>query len=351
MSEFEEEVKEALGGNGSFDPGKAKNAAKAASETFSTQLRRVERITWGYVIFFAALIAFSVIRFWHASSVRDQLMYLGLFLLAVGGQTLIKLWYWVVNNKLAVLKEMKLLRLDMQTVSGFGEATGPAAEKTAMEPRTRESIAWLAVAVVVAVAAVSLAMPMTKLHPDMILKNYVSLETDGGADVAGRMWFKYQGPVAMPSFDLYGQLQPAATKWFDARGREMNVTFHSGEGWQKRTIHMVEPLLPGDEFNARIVADYDSMAVRDGDLWVMKMSQSKWGFRNNRFEDTVLLPAGAELVSAEPKPDGTFTRLNRTGLRFTGTCSRKGEFKYTIKYHLNTEAAEPAADSPAASNP
>ena len=49
---------------------------------------------------------------------RSWITWSVLFILAFETTVLIKLWYWVVNTKLAVVREVKLLRMDLALHKG-----------------------------------------------------------------------------------------------------------------------------------------------------------------------------------------------------------------------------------------
>jgi hypothetical protein len=43
-------------------------------------------------------------------------------------------------------------------------------------------------------------------------------------------------------------------------------------------------------------------AQREDDLWVIRLDQNWSGYRRHLYRDTVVLPAGGELVGVEPTP-------------------------------------------------
>ncbi len=113
MSELNNEVKKTLSKNGLFDPARGRKQRNETVAMFSAKLRKVERFTYTHLVILVALMVFSVNRFLGSTTTKDQILYLGIFILAMSSQVLIKLWYWVVNTKISVLKEIKQLRLEM----------------------------------------------------------------------------------------------------------------------------------------------------------------------------------------------------------------------------------------------
>jgi hypothetical protein len=93
--------------------------------------------------------------FLAATEVRSWILWAVLFLVVFQATVLMKLWYWVVNGKLTVLREIKLLRLDLAPVRA---SEGTLEELTRVESPTRvpgitrwERRVWLGAIVLVAI--------------------------------------------------------------------------------------------------------------------------------------------------------------------------------------------------------
>jgi len=66
---------------------------------------------------------------------------------------------------------------------------------------------------------------------------------------------------------------------------------------------------------------------------VFKLDQN-WGYRRNVYRDTVVLPTGAELVSAEPAPVSQEQRDGKTALHFEGERGSGAKWICVVKYRL-----------------
>ncbi len=156
MSELNNEVKKSLGENGPFDPARGRKQRKELAAMFSAKLRMVERFMWIHLVILAGLIVFSIQRFLGSTTTKGQIMYLGIFILAMATQVLIKLWYWVVNTKIGVLKEIKQLRLEMAMAERTKPLPGGSDVDASLKDRVtglhkRERMIWWIGLVAVAV--------------------------------------------------------------------------------------------------------------------------------------------------------------------------------------------------------
>jgi hypothetical protein len=155
MSERENELKQALAENSSFSTEKAKQITADAVSQFHAGLKKTERLMWIYLVACVAVILFAFMAFQSASSVKMMIGFGILMLAAYETTILMKLWYWTVNTKLALLKAIKQLQLQTATVHALSD-TGPMEMATGFrQPGLSlwERLAWLVVLVIVAVAS------------------------------------------------------------------------------------------------------------------------------------------------------------------------------------------------------
>ncbi len=117
MSEFDRELSEALRSNGRLEPERAETLRKEAVRMFDRKLTVVKYVTWGFIVFFAVVLLLGTRQLWVSKT--PKAMFFGLVAVVLGGQgqVLIKLWYWTVNTKLNLLKELKQLQLQVAELS------------------------------------------------------------------------------------------------------------------------------------------------------------------------------------------------------------------------------------------
>ncbi len=124
MNEFDDNLRSSLAENGAFDAGKASELRKIAIGKFEAALKKVERTAMGYVLVLSPLAVFCAVRSLNAPDTRDMLLYAIVFLVALEKLLVVRFWYWVTNNKISVLKEVKLLRMEMHGAPPAGEHPG-----------------------------------------------------------------------------------------------------------------------------------------------------------------------------------------------------------------------------------
>lgn len=155
MTEHDHELEQALAENGTFDAEKGRTIAADAIAQFHTRLQKTERLTWFYLVACLAVMVFAMLAFRSASSVKTMIGLGILLLVAYETSVLIKLWYWTVNTKLALLKAVKQLQWQLAT----GRApTDTSLTETATGMRQPglslgERLAWIVVLVLAGVAS------------------------------------------------------------------------------------------------------------------------------------------------------------------------------------------------------
>lgn len=119
MINFEKELKEVLGKNGTFDFAKSETLRKEIVKMWADKnLQRARIVFW---IFFLASIGMMVggyIGLSFATSTKGMLGWVIFFMIGFNSTILMKLWYWIVDTKLNVLKEMKQLQLQITEQTG-----------------------------------------------------------------------------------------------------------------------------------------------------------------------------------------------------------------------------------------
>jgi len=122
MSDIEKELKKVLKANGRFDADK--NAARRKEieqmifQKYETDIFKVKVVFWIFFVLSLGMMAGGYIGLRFAGDTRGMLNWVLLFMIGFNSTILMKLWYWVVDTKLNVLKEMKQLQLQVAELSG-----------------------------------------------------------------------------------------------------------------------------------------------------------------------------------------------------------------------------------------
>ena len=115
MSDLDSRLSDVLSANGSYDEDKAEEQRASLRDRFRTGALKVERIAWVYLLLLTSAGAYCGVRLLLARDARDGVLFGIILGAALINQSVIKLWYWVMNVKISVLKELKLLRLALAT--------------------------------------------------------------------------------------------------------------------------------------------------------------------------------------------------------------------------------------------
>jgi len=113
MNDFDKEIGNALRKGNHFDSKRGEKLRKEIIQMFDEKLKKVERITWMWIVGTVIVAMMAGSGFSIARDTQGLILFAGLFFIAILTQVLIKLWYWIMNCKLSVLKEIKQLELQV----------------------------------------------------------------------------------------------------------------------------------------------------------------------------------------------------------------------------------------------
>ncbi len=121
MDEFEKTIRTTLGDTNKFDAAKAETLRKETVQMYEDKLKKVYRYSWLYLIICVAVNSVAGACFGVSASLGSTWGMIASAVIFLGaGQSMvtIKLWYWIMNNKLNVLREMKQLQLQIAELAG-----------------------------------------------------------------------------------------------------------------------------------------------------------------------------------------------------------------------------------------
>ena len=114
MDELEKTLRVTLSRTGKFDAGKAESSRKEIVQMFDKNLQTVTLVFWVFLVISAAMLIGGLIALNCGTTTRGMLFAAVIALIGYDSTVLMKLWYWVVNTKLNVLKEVKQLQLQIE---------------------------------------------------------------------------------------------------------------------------------------------------------------------------------------------------------------------------------------------
>ena len=125
MDNLEQELKKALKKNGDFDIDKSETLRKEIVQMwYSKNLRKTKLIFWIFYLCSIGMMIGGYIGLRTADNTVGMLSWVLFFLIGFNSTILMKLWYWVIDTKLSVLKEMKQLQLQLTEIKNEGPPEG-----------------------------------------------------------------------------------------------------------------------------------------------------------------------------------------------------------------------------------
>ncbi len=334
---------------GNFDADKAARLRAQAQDAFVGKYRKLERIMWVYLLGCLAVMWWCIRNFLIAEDVRSWILWGVVFILAFETSVLIKLWYWVVNTKLATLREIKWLRLDLALQKGdeaaFEEIARVESPTTQPGLSKWERCAWTGAVILVSLlCAVWIGRHVDRHYrtlAQMTAERTITLATDGNARVNATYELVNNTAWPLTEFTVYSggavenaQWIPAEeSPWSDGQNRKLAVRREPDPRAPnyRDVIQLIDPVPPAGRFTLK--TSFSASAKRENGIWVFALDQN-WGYRRNFYRDTVELPAGAELISAEPAPVSREQRDGKTLLRFEGERASGAKWVCVVKYRL-----------------
>lgn len=122
MSDIEKELKKVLKAGNGFDADKAAAKRKEIEQMifhkYELDFFKVKVVYWIFFVLSIGMMAGGYIGLRSANDTKAMLCWVIFFMIGFNSTILMKLWYWVVDTKLNVLREMKQLQLQVTELSG-----------------------------------------------------------------------------------------------------------------------------------------------------------------------------------------------------------------------------------------
>ena len=119
MDNLENELRKVLKKESGFDPTKAEILRKEIVQMWCDKsLLRAKIVYWIFFLLSLGMMAGGYIGLRSAGNTKEMLSWVIFFMIGFNSTILMKLWYWVVDNKFNVLKEIKQLELQIAELAG-----------------------------------------------------------------------------------------------------------------------------------------------------------------------------------------------------------------------------------------
>lgn len=347
MSEHEDILKRALAENIQFKAEKADAVRKESTADFRKKMQWAERIMWIYLLACVVVGVLTLNAFGASDDTKTLLTCLLVLVVVYETTVLMKLWYVIAGTKIGVLKEIKQLRLEVSQLATAAGVASPSDVLSAKYEPVRgasklERRVWLVVLIVAAAVASSAAHGEydwlfdggQKLSADSL----VTLAADGAATSVTTITQTHSGMSSMTSFPFHAP-KTWTVRWVDSHGREMPYTTTPRGSHIRYDVSLPPHIESGEPTVYTRMAEIPQAATQTDDVWTYA-GDTEYGFEQNDFTATVLLPPGAELVSVEPKPVLEFTPNGLLAFRFQGARGRNEKFEFKVRYRLAEVSGE-----------
>jgi len=337
MSEHDETLRKALQENARLRSEREESLREVASSEYSGHLRTAERIYWAYAIFCVA-VGVAAVNFFARSFDTKTLIGCAVAMLVIYETTvLLKLWFHMARMKMAVLKEMKLLRLELARL-----ATAVGMEKSSEPPIKYEPVRagsswerglWVAACVTVAIAVSTWTARAWQLggSRDFSADTLVTLAADGSAEKRTQMSASYSSYYLPRGFPFYTP-EDVNARFLDPLGHEMPVDVVVNSGQKRYDVRFTDNVfVDGKMQYTQVLTIPDAAAFENGN-WIYQDGIRHAG-GDKEYSTTILLPAGAELVSTEPTAE-VDAADGRTQVRFKGVARDDVQYFFTVRYKL-----------------
>jgi hypothetical protein len=346
MRDIDNEITQALSENGEFDPEKADAVRAASVAHYDRAQKKAERHTLASLLLCVVFMAVGAVTMVYAGSTKAIIASALLVLIMFESTILMKLWYWIVQNMLRVLRDVRLLRIDLAGIPGAeGAATAaPTTLETVRINRSRlgkwERVLWYIPILLISMFAgvfVANRIATGVERGTMTSERIIRLEADGHGHMTTR--YNLQNTTSRPitertiysggSIDTPKIILPEDSSITDGEGRQLLIRVLPAGPNHKYVIGLARAVEPGERF--LLNSESGAEAVREDDVWTFHMSQD-WGYGVDHFRDVVVLPPGAKFLSADPEPAQMSQTEEGTVLYWEAERTHGARWEYTVTY-------------------
>lgn len=119
MDKLEKQLKKVLEKNGIFDVSKSETLRKEIVQMWCDKnLLRAKLVLWIFLLLSIGMMVGGYIGLRSAGNTRGMILWAIFLMIGFNSTVLMKLWYWVVDAKLNILKETKQLQLQIAELTG-----------------------------------------------------------------------------------------------------------------------------------------------------------------------------------------------------------------------------------------
>lgn len=338
MGTHDETLQKALEENARLRSQRELSLHEVASTEYSGRLRFAERIYWVYALVTVVMGVAAINFFVRSFDIKTLIGSAVVILVLYESTVLMKLWFATAAMKMSVLKDMKLLRLEvarLATAVGVEKPSEPPVKYEPMRGVSRlERGLWIAACMIVAIATSSWTAHAWHLGGggDTSTDTLVTLAADGSAEEQTETVKQYSSYYRPSGFSLYAP-KDCNVRLLDAMGQELPIEVAEMDTQHRHDVTFTDSVFVDGKMRYTKILDIPQAAhLKDG-VWTYHEGMRVAG-RPQKFSIKILLPPGAKLLSANPTADVEVGGDGRTRLRFQGTTIDDKQHLFTIRYEL-----------------
>ncbi len=304
MDELEKMIREGLEKDGSLDPDKSQALKKQTLEYYDRALHKSERIFISCILFCFLTIVIAWMKFTGSVYAKQQIFCGVVMILGFLGLVFMGLLSFIINNRIGILKEIKMMRLGIQD-DAPGSLKHPLLGTYA---RAEYAIWFVGVAASILIIAQVLFPGFRPAQTGLLINKNVIVQSDGSATEIHHVSFPVTGRKPLYHFPLAvpGRMDCTGWKCLDRQGRELLASIKESEDRTELKINLYEPAMPGEWIYFSLEMPSRETAKKEGDAWTFEemdlLEYPDLGFRAPiQFFVAVQLPSGSEIISTEPE--------------------------------------------------
>ncbi len=113
MDNFDQHLVQALRHEQDYDDNRSDSVQKEVVQMFHNKKRFAAILTWIWLVIAPIVILSLIWYFFQTTNIKAMLLCVMIVLIIHESTVLMKLWYWAIDTKTSVLKEIKQLQLQI----------------------------------------------------------------------------------------------------------------------------------------------------------------------------------------------------------------------------------------------
>lgn len=338
MSEHDESLQKALEENARLRSQREESLREVASTEYSGRLRSAERIYWVYGIICVALGVSAVNSFARSFDLKTLIGTAVVILVVYETTVLMKLWFATATLKMSVLKEVKLLRLEvarLATAVGVEEPSEPPVKYEPMRGTSRrERYFWIAACMIVAMTVSSWTTQAWHLGGggDYSTDTLVTLAADGSAQKQTKTVKQYSSYYRPSGFSLYAP-KDCKVRLLDPTGQQLPIEIAETDTQHRHDVTFTDSVFVDGKMRYTTILDIPQAADFKDGVWTYNEGLRYAGGKTE-YSIKILLPSAAKLLTADPTATVEKDADGRTSLSFHDTAIDDKQYIFTIRYEL-----------------